>query len=256
LSGIVPGISEGDGRVGHEDQAKIAKILRDHIIFSRHDLLTDPPFSTLDLIFADNVFTDLDEPACQRIAMMLHDILNPDGYLWLGAAPSMPPPLSDWFEPRDRSSSCYRRRPDRKTSPSCFLAFKHRFDGRDEYHGQKHPGSCDVASYDQLLSEHEELRTLSEQLQAANEEAEANNQELQSRTGQLGATLDQLEASERRYRSIVEDQSDFICRHDAAGTLTFVNSAFCRAYGVTEAECLGKPLTDVLAETSSWQTTL
>ena len=87
LSGIVPGISEGYGRVGHEDQAKIAKILRDHIIFSRHDLLTDPPFSTLDLIFADNVFTDLDEPACQRIAMMLHDILNPDGYLWLGAAP-------------------------------------------------------------------------------------------------------------------------------------------------------------------------
>ncbi len=263
LSGTVPGMSEGDGCVSHEGQAKIAKILRDHIIFSCHDLLTDPPFSTLDLVSADSVFADLDEPASQRIAMMLHYVLNPDGYLWLGAAPSMPPSLSDWFEPTDRSWSCHRRRPDRETSPSRFLAFKHRFDGRAEHHGQKHPGSCDVASYDQLVSEHEELQTLSEQLQAANEEAEANNQELssvnqelQSRTDQLSATLDQLEASERRYRSIVEDQSDFICRYDAAGALTFVNSAFCKAHGVTETECLGKSLIDVLPETSSWQTTL
>ncbi|MGH1483886.1 MAG: ATP-binding protein [Geminicoccales bacterium] len=263
LSGIVPGMPEGNGRVSHEGQAEIAKILRDHVIFSCHDLLTDPPFSKLNLICADNVFANLDEPSCQRISMMLHYVLKAEGYLSLGAAPSMPPLLLHWFEPTDYSSSCLRRRPDRKTSPSCFLTFKHRFDGQAEYHGQKRSGSYDVVAYDQLVSEHEELQTLSEQRQAANEEIEANNQELaavnqelQLRTAQLGATLDQLEASERRYRSIVEDQSDFICRHSAAGTLTFVNSAFCKAHGVTQAECLGKTLPDMLPETSSWQATL
>ena len=88
-------LSEDNGQISHEGQAKIAKILRDHIIFSCHDLLTDPPFSRLDLVSADKVFADLDEPACQRIAMMLHYVLNPDGYFCLGAAPSMPPSLSD-----------------------------------------------------------------------------------------------------------------------------------------------------------------
>lgn len=35
-------------------------------------------------------------------------------------------------------------------------------------------------------------------------------------------------AGERRYRAVVEDQSDLICRFKPDGTLTFVNEAFCR----------------------------
>jgi PAS domain S-box-containing protein len=50
-----------------------------------------------------------------------------------------------------------------------------------------------------------------------------------------------LIASEERYRAVVEDQTDFICRLLADGTLTFVNPVFCRFFGKREDELLGTP---------------
>jgi PAS domain S-box-containing protein len=45
--------------------------------------------------------------------------------------------------------------------------------------------------------------------------------------------------SERRYRGVVEDQTDLICRFRTDGTLTFVNEAYCRFLGKTREELLG-----------------
>lgn len=45
--------------------------------------------------------------------------------------------------------------------------------------------------------------------------------------------------SETRYRSIVEDQPDLVCRFLADGTLTFVNEAYCRYFNVRREEILG-----------------
>ena len=45
--------------------------------------------------------------------------------------------------------------------------------------------------------------------------------------------------SERRYRGVVEDQTDLICRFKTDGTLTFVNEAYCRFLGKTREELLG-----------------
>ena len=49
-----------------------------------------------------------------------------------------------------------------------------------------------------------------------------------------------LRESERRYRGIVEDQTELVCRYLPDGSFTFVNSAFCRYFGATEEELLGK----------------
>ncbi len=46
-----------------------------------------------------------------------------------------------------------------------------------------------------------------------------------------------LEESERRYRAVVEDQTEIVCRYLPNGELTFVNNAFCRFFG-GEAEAL------------------
>ncbi len=46
-----------------------------------------------------------------------------------------------------------------------------------------------------------------------------------------------LEQSERRYRAVVEDQTEIVCRYLPNGELTFVNDAFCRFFG-GEAEAL------------------
>ncbi len=45
-----------------------------------------------------------------------------------------------------------------------------------------------------------------------------------------------LGESEARYRAIVEDQTDLICRARPDGTLTFVNGAYCRYFGKTRDE--------------------
>ena len=48
-----------------------------------------------------------------------------------------------------------------------------------------------------------------------------------------------LEMSEARYRAIVEDQTEFICRYLPVGTITFVNEAYCRYFGIKREELLG-----------------
>ncbi len=49
-----------------------------------------------------------------------------------------------------------------------------------------------------------------------------------------------LKLNERRYRAIVQDQTELICRYLPNGTLTFVNQAYSRYFGKPEAELLGQ----------------
>ncbi|WP_013321811.1 EAL domain-containing protein [Gloeothece verrucosa] len=55
-----------------------------------------------------------------------------------------------------------------------------------------------------------------------------------------------LRASESRYRGIVEDQSEFICRYRPGGTLTFVNQAYCRYFQKTPAAVLDNTFWDLI----------
>jgi adenylate cyclase len=51
--------------------------------------------------------------------------------------------------------------------------------------------------------------------------------------------LQRLRQSEARYRGVVEDQTELICRFFPDGTLTFVNQAFCRYFGKQSIELIG-----------------
>jgi PAS domain S-box-containing protein len=57
-----------------------------------------------------------------------------------------------------------------------------------------------------------------------------------------------LRRNEERYRAVVEDQSELICRFLADGTLTFVNEAYCRYFGRRSDELLGKQLYEMIPE--------
>jgi PAS domain S-box-containing protein len=48
-----------------------------------------------------------------------------------------------------------------------------------------------------------------------------------------------LRESEARYRAIVEDQTELICRFTIDGSLTFVNDAYCRYFNRSRSELLG-----------------
>jgi PAS domain S-box-containing protein len=52
--------------------------------------------------------------------------------------------------------------------------------------------------------------------------------------------LHQLKESEEKYRSIVEDQTELVCRFLPGGLLTFVNEAYCRYFGKKREELIGR----------------
>ena len=57
-----------------------------------------------------------------------------------------------------------------------------------------------------------------------------------------------LRRSERRYRGIVEDQSELICRYQADTTLTFVNEAYARDHDRSVEDLVGTRFLDVIPE--------
>lgn len=59
---------------------------------------------------------------------------------------------------------------------------------------------------------------------------------------------EELSQSEKRYRSVVEDQTELICRYLPDTTLTFVNEAYCRHFGQSRSQLLGKNFLSLIAE--------
>jgi PAS domain S-box-containing protein len=75
--------------------------------------------------------------------------------------------------------------------------------------------------------------------------------------GRRGVTMDitarkrmeeALRASEERYRTIVEEQTELICRYLPHTTLTFVNEAYCRYFGKTRDELIGQSFLALIPE--------
>ena len=89
---------------------RIAKAVRDICVFSRQNILRDPPFSHLDLISCRNVLIYLDPSLQQRVLQVFHYALEPHGLLLLGSAES-PGAASELFEPVSKRYRLYRRRP-------------------------------------------------------------------------------------------------------------------------------------------------
>ncbi|MGD1712550.1 EAL domain-containing protein [Dapis sp. BLCC M172] len=67
----------------------------------------------------------------------------------------------------------------------------------------------------------------------------ATNESLESEIQQCQKTQIALRKSETRYRAIVEDQTELICRFYQGGILTFVNDACCRYFDKTPEELIG-----------------
>ncbi|HEY9636839.1 MAG TPA: EAL domain-containing protein [Coleofasciculaceae cyanobacterium] len=60
--------------------------------------------------------------------------------------------------------------------------------------------------------------------------------------------LEELRVRQERYSAIIEEQTELICRFVPDGTLTFVNDAFCRYFGKTHEELLGRSLFQIIPE--------
>ena len=76
---------------------RIKKELREHMLFAHHNVLSDPPFSRLDLICCRNLLIYLDRTAQTAALEMFAYALKPGGYLFLGSAESVDA-ISNAFE--------------------------------------------------------------------------------------------------------------------------------------------------------------
>jgi PAS domain S-box-containing protein len=96
-----------------------------------------------------------------------------------------------------------------------------------------------------------ELRATERSLRRARDELEIKVQErtadLARSNENLRAEIDQrlqaeqaLQASERRYRAVVEDQTELISRYRPDGTITFVNEAYCRFFRRSRQALVGQ----------------
>jgi two-component system CheB/CheR fusion protein len=89
------------------DHYVVRQELRDIVLFALQDLLKDPPFSHVDLVSCRNVLIYLDRELQDRVCSTFHYALNPEGYLFLGAAEAADSP-SGLFRAADRSARIYQ----------------------------------------------------------------------------------------------------------------------------------------------------
>ncbi len=64
-------------------------------------------------------------------------------------------------------------------------------------------------------------------------------EELRQNYDELAKSQHLLQESEKQYRNVVEDQTEFISRFKPDGTHIFVNEAYCRYFGMQRDEILG-----------------
>jgi two-component system CheB/CheR fusion protein len=106
---------------------RISKSLRQMIVFAPQNLLSDPPFSRMDLVTCRNLLIYL-EPALQKRAVpAFHYALKPAGFLFLGASESISG-YSNLFAPVDKKNRIYSRKPG--PTPALRLEFAPRDSAR------------------------------------------------------------------------------------------------------------------------------
>ena len=85
---------------------RIAKSIRDACVFSRHNVLADPPFSRVDLISCRNLLIYLEPVLQKKIMPTLHYALKPAGCLWLGGSETIGT-YRDLFDAQDAKHKIY-----------------------------------------------------------------------------------------------------------------------------------------------------
>lgn len=85
----------------------INNALREKVLFAKHNVLRDPPFSQLDLVSCRNLLIYLDRSVQREVLETFHFALQPTGYLFLGTSESAEI-ASDLFTPVDKKNRIFK----------------------------------------------------------------------------------------------------------------------------------------------------
>jgi len=201
---------------------QVSHAVRDLCVFSRHNLVSDTPYSRLDLISCRNVLIYFDLALQKRVLPLFHYALKPGGFLLLGGSesigsrtdlfstvndqqrifvrqPAAVPAAPVSFEP----SPLVRRQPQ-PAAPAMEDAvdqrlahLQHELAASREYLQsviQEHERVNEElkAAHEEILSSNEELQSTNEELQSAKEEMQSANEELTTVNDELRFRNDEL----------------------------------------------------------------
>ncbi len=196
----------------------IRESIRARCIFARHDVTRDPPFSRLDLISCRNALIYLDPALQRRVIPLFHRVLEPAGYLLLGASETVrdPPEL---FSPLDRKNRIYAKSAPTSAGPAGLAGLPRVPEppGLEDARAGDAPtlqppratpaasarrdaGEGEIerelaATKDYLRSTLDEHDAVREELQSANEELLSSNEELQSINEALALAREDLQST-------------------------------------------------------------
>ncbi len=139
------------------EQFRIAKELREMVVFARHNLISDAPFTRLDLVSCRNLLIYLQPAAQKKVLSLFHFGLRTGGVLFLGPSET-PGELSDEFDPVDDHWKVFRKRRDVRLPAEMRLAVPvlglPRPGRPATSGGRRLPDAFLFAAYDQLLARH------------------------------------------------------------------------------------------------------
>ncbi len=97
----------------------VVKELREMCLFSVHNLIKDPPFSSLDLISCRNLLIYFESDLQKRLARLFHYALRPGGYLMLGPSENVAS-APDLFRPVEQRHRVFQTKPTAIRVPVSF----------------------------------------------------------------------------------------------------------------------------------------
>ncbi len=199
--------------------------LRRHLVFARHNLLSDPPFTNIDLALCRNLLIYLKPEAQFRALSQLHFALKPQGLLLLGASENVGTFESNAFTVVDRTHKLFRKQPivlqrnfDAHTINAQVVpampAMPHAEDEQspeglaaalDSTRERLHEMVLELqASHERLDLGNEELTASNEELQSTNEELKSVNEDLYALNKELENRNDELDALNRDYDHLLD----------------------------------------------------
>jgi two-component system CheB/CheR fusion protein len=109
---------------------RIRKEVREIVVFAPHNLLSDPPFSRMDLISCRNLLIYLEREVQDEVVELFHYASRPEGFLVVGTSEAIT--RSDLFLTKDKKTCVFVRRdvPTPEPRLSLFPTWKGRAPGR------------------------------------------------------------------------------------------------------------------------------
>jgi chemotaxis methyl-accepting protein methylase len=118
--------------------------VRELVVFAQHNLLTDPPFSHLDLIVCRNLMIYLQRDVQQDVIALFHYALKPDGLLLLGTSETTD--RSDLFRCEYNELCQYRQRNSAPWTLARATASETNYAGPAKASSRGHPRPMGIAT--------------------------------------------------------------------------------------------------------------